>query len=949
MLELYLWLTEERSPINNYGSLCTVNGAVNSAMIKEALECLRQEQTAFTREARLKHFNPIEARAEKNQSNRSITYRFSSETDIENAKIFLSFCQEWLEKQNNEEISFSFLALLFLIDPRSPIIPQLPEKTGVLFSHLMGTNKILANQFYQEHFQSIFVFNPQTITDKCLVIIELSRLKFMLAREKNLMGILLLSREFFMEPIKLAALILYLLEQNLSTTTLIKSGILHDFIAYNLFNIDGEDSVIRKFYALLGQFDIASQTIQQASQCVIQISNYQVLYSLDGFVTQNELSPIEIEETLFEFTISNDNFTNLYNLFGNQFLIAAFNWLARDNQNSLLKSLLIQVINNKSEIGLTLNELTGIINTVAKNTPDFLEILAEIIEDETIQTLIRAHVGAVFYLAPFKPLITRTIKEMSCLQAYVSDLLKSNTNVYDSIGQLISLLRQFNDQNDILYSTILKLVIEKSSLQETEVLDYLKFHASKYESQLKQRMHELCNVLKQSIEAMNEFSIEGCKAVEDCWYSAVREYEILSKLITTDSYYPENKYAFFACLIKNLVNNLQFNVHLKEFLKNMLEFPTQADELCVTEFERTLIEILAVVDNPTIRDQAIELLETTPRKEGKWLHHIYGKESIFARIGKFGNTGLLIYLAERNKIGGWRSIPDLMNEAAAAGHLDIIQYLCELTTNPRPDKFDILNALEHAVINDKPLIVNALCSLNTIDRPDAEKVAAMLRLAATHQKADIVRCICSLTTNNKPGIPVISGLVEELARSQQWEMLKCVLTSESKPDSNAIKAASKWASLNQKWDILSTLQAQQVPSIEAEPEIKSEASGSAIKNSGSTFFSNRSNHEDPPPNPPVLGFTLDQLANINKLICKLEHEINSYWPYPDKDRKRHKVAGLNKMLGLALNFGAYQAVQTIETEFTEIRKGVMSTRTADLLDTLRAESSLGINPANNRQ
>ncbi|AHE66296.1 hypothetical protein Loa_00727 [Legionella oakridgensis ATCC 33761 = DSM 21215] len=77
---------------------------------------------------------------------------------------------------------------------------------------------------------------------------------------------------------------------------------------------------------------------------------------------------------------------------------------------------------------------------------------------------------------------------------------------------------------------------------------------------------------------------------------------------------------------------------------------------------------------------------------------------------------------------------------------------------------------------------------------------------------------------------------------------------------------------------------------------------------------------------------------VNSLIRKLEKEINSCWPYPHKHRKAEKVKGLKALLVKAEMMDASAAVEEVEQEFPDIRKGSISTRTADLLDSLRHDN-----------
>lgn len=89
----------------------------------------------------------------------------------------------------------------------------------------------------------------------------------------------------------------------------------------------------------------------------------------------------------------------------------------------------------------------------------------------------------------------------------------------------------------------------------------------------------------------------------------------------------------------------------------------------------------------------------------------------------------------------------------------------------------------------------------------------------------------------------------------------------------------------------------------------------------------------------ISSFTDEHIAEVEKLIEKLEKEIQSCWPYPNKDRKTEKANGLRSLLIKAKTLDAITAVEEIEREFPEIRKGNISTRTADLLDKLRNDKN----------
>ncbi|MCX7116620.1 MAG: hypothetical protein NTW94_01675 [Legionellales bacterium] len=94
------------------------------------------------------------------------------------------------------------------------------------------------------------------------------------------------------------------------------------------------------------------------------------------------------------------------------------------------------------------------------------------------------------------------------------------------------------------------------------------------------------------------------------------------------------------------------------------------------------------------------------------------------------------------------------------------------------------------------------------------------------------------------------------------------------------------------------------------------------------------------PTPPTVScFSTQHYQEILQAIIQLQKEIDSWWPYPNKDRKKVKIEGLQELLTLSLTKNAADAVQEIEARFPDIRKGTISARTAELLDRVRGNSS----------
>ncbi|WED43912.1 hypothetical protein [Legionella cardiaca] len=88
--------------------------------------------------------------------------------------------------------------------------------------------------------------------------------------------------------------------------------------------------------------------------------------------------------------------------------------------------------------------------------------------------------------------------------------------------------------------------------------------------------------------------------------------------------------------------------------------------------------------------------------------------------------------------------------------------------------------------------------------------------------------------------------------------------------------------------------------------------------------------------------TPEQFDAIKEQIETLHSEINSWIPYPNKDRKQEKINALCDLIVHTETMSVKEAVEKVEKESPAVREGKVSSRTADLLDSLVNRSpSLG--------
>jgi ankyrin repeat protein len=373
---------------------------------------------------------------------------------------FLSFCEKFLQDRGSALLCT--LALYYLVEVRLKSLAfQKFSKVPMLFAKLLILDEKHALDLYSKpnfarNFPGTTLLveerkqpraNVETVTN------EIQRLDDLLLHEKDLLGIIPLFREKFFEVKELAALILYVLKNGVTPTQLIKNKILHDFIITHFPSLDSPDSKVKQLYAVLGQFDAANDLTTRASRAMAKIVNCSIPILLNGERPEKSqrVSDVAIIDTPFKFTVTKDNFKNIHTLFGNVFLMGALKLFAT-NQNKALKELLISCINGKEEGGLTIQEISDLIQA-AKDTPHLLKSLAAIMGDETIHKLLLASKGATFHLAPYKPDIIKHIEQRDNLQGCGLYLMSNMPDPKDLVNYRKAYIFIKNDPPQLFYAS----------------------------------------------------------------------------------------------------------------------------------------------------------------------------------------------------------------------------------------------------------------------------------------------------------------------------------------------------------------------------------------------------------------------------------------------------------------------------------------------------------------
>ncbi|MGL5742918.1 MAG: hypothetical protein ACRCXC_10465 [Legionella sp.] len=80
--------------------------------------------------------------------------------------------------------------------------------------------------------------------------------------------------------------------------------------------------------------------------------------------------------------------------------------------------------------------------------------------------------------------------------------------------------------------------------------------------------------------------------------------------------------------------------------------------------------------------------------------------------------------------------------------------------------------------------------------------------------------------------------------------------------------------------------------------------------------------------------TDEQVYDLRRLRRSLEKELESNWPYPNKARKAEKIEALNALLDYSEDGKLLDAIELVKTEYPQVLEGKVSTRTADLFQSI---------------
>ncbi|KGP62924.1 hypothetical protein EP47_09850 [Legionella norrlandica] len=790
--DLFNWLENNESP----SPLVVANQTINQELLqKEESQTLRTHHELIA-QARIAKFSGLPM-AEINKK-------------LEQHKVFkdyLIFCRQ--QFQENEKNTLFLIALKHLLLKTEAEQFAYMDKINELFWALLRDSKIETLNFYDNN-EALFKncheiqrrMELECRQQKIEASVQTVKNHFQdltesLAFQKNPLGIIALFREWVSDTEKFAALLLCLLQKEVSIEKILQTNLLQDFLKYHLHNLHSEDSEVNSLYSLLSFFP-ETQALVEAAQNVSCGEPAFQQYSLDGNIQNKTLAVISPSPAILQFSLNSENFFALYQLFGQSFLAAAIIY-GKGIWLDLLKQTL-----NQPETVETL--LPGLINFLAReSSEETLKTLAELIDDTTAQQLLKLNQSSIFHLLQYKPLLLDVFQGKN-ISEYISQLLQINHSDQDIIYQLMALflmlLKQKHPATKIVFEAIIDNLVHYPYLIEDEEL--LK-HLKKYKDSdqlLAQRGEKIQQQLHHCIidqTAQSTFEPYNYHIIEATWLDATRKIDALNRINPQIKVSLGDKYKLQARIAEIAFHAHGSHFDLDHFIDS-LGLPPVASSEEVSAYERVLIEIIAAIDDVFVREQIINKLETSPIERLNWHQKEYGGKSIFIKAAKYGNLGLISLLG--NTIDT-TTLEKAISCAAKHSQWEAFDHLCSINKiklNHKEIQDFVILAAKQGQINSIQVLMNLYSY-----QPSAKIIQSILTTAIEDGEIKVVDFFYSLSIQICRQ-PSLDHLFKLAVQFKHWNILEFLVHSEkAPPPQSTIERAFEQTAYAQQMDAVKIL------------------------------------------------------------------------------------------------------------------------------------------------
>lgn len=724
---------------------------------------------------------------------------FDNSEDYAGLSDFIGFIHDQIteEQQHPLQLTLNYL----LIHPETATHPL--EAFNTLFTAWMAANPIAAVTWYEDEAtqEKLLSISQETrlAIGKVLGEHYLQESRELFKSIEHPIGLIPLFAEYYDNPDRTAAFILFLLEQGTTPKEkseiagkIIQSGLLHEFFLTHARFMESRDNPVTQLYGLLSTFIEAKYLVEKAQTTSVmtqaeRLSNKRCFesYALDGAEKHAQLEVIETHPVAFDAAPPPDHFKPFYHLFGQRFLLNLLSYY-RIGHHASVKGMLEHQFNHLADDGLSARELVQLLKGLAReNQEPLLRAMAELLQETTINALIESDSFAVFHLIPFKPALLDKL-DATQVQRYIASI-RPDDNPFDQLILLRTMLAQLESRSNasevtaLVFDKMIEVLMSSPNLSGTRLIETLRSVAAgvpRCKELLQQQATRLATLLNQSIEATMATS-EGLTpdtfiTLADVWRSLSQKLNTLKEIspyLASD--FPRDKYAFYVSVVKAAVRvhekaqselkatspdyqvipfNLQATLsHFFPVVEEQEQLQNYPED-SVSEHERTLIEVIAAIDNEALWAQAILLLEAPPIHRLDWTERDYGGNTVAELVAKQGNNRFIQYLLEENKLNS-AAVSHLLKKTIAASQWETVKQLIHLTGDNKPDIESVSDALVAATkagqlerllrVNDAPTPGFFLTQPNKIRLPI--EPTSLTALTTAHGEEETVKQLIKLS------------------------------------------------------------------------------------------------------------------------------------------------------------------------------------------------------------
>lgn len=620
-----------------------------------------------------------------------------------------------------------------------------------------------------------------------------------------------MGHSFIERPKAFASFIRYLVLRDMNPEQILSTHLLQNYFRYYLHTLKDENNAVIQLYRILNMFS-ETQVLCNYAQTIRCDEGGPIdgTVAIDGV----HLVKIDLQSAPICYTSSVSTLNGLYNIFFMDFI---FHGIFQKN-NAICINFLHEICNQTDFIDTSLSIL---LNRVQEH-PVMHETMAKLLNDETLQILVKKGVISFLFLIPYRPNIINLI-QMHDLRHYLQMSEKSVSEIalLSNLFVLFNAVKFLNDTAaELVFDSILDATMNAPSYVFEDSLLISNFNGCSKDYFI-QKIGSLEAQFDSVLAVQTQKSIEDIDfiSIEDSCKSVARKIYNLQEIFNFDTTCPKDKYQLYkriAGIYLAKANPLNLDA-----LTQALRIEPYFEPNRVTVYERYLIELLCEIDNAAFRNQCIQLLEEAPRP---WRSYIYAELSVFDRAALTGNLGLIKQLKKENTLSLIK-YDTLAIDAADRNYWHLVTYyhqhhnlnkktikkLLKIAIKQLTSEFDAFLDCKHrpeqmlimieaeflsAIRINNYIVVNWLLSCS---KPPSDKCKANgLELAVKKNYVTIVKLLIAASNPSKHLKKAIEkAFMEAIRRDDSYETLQVLtLYSDLQLNENGLLAAQRANKLN---------------------------------------------------------------------------------------------------------------------------------------------------------